>query len=164
MSSTRNFLRSLTRTALLLLAACQSARHPSWSPAQPEDASAALSTWRARANAGDADAQYTIGLLYERGALVEEDTTQAAHWYELAAAQQHPLALERLASDAPLLPARAKQVSPVTAAASLELGAPGASKDEPRAYRDQLASLRLTGHGISRDPEVAFGSWPTTGD
>jgi len=145
-----------------VLSACQTSRHPAWSPVQPDDAIAALSTWRARAHAGDADAQYTLGLLYERGFLVEEDLSSAAHWYELAAAQQHPLALDALVPEAPLRIDPADELRPIAATASLGLGGPGARSEEPGEYRDQLASLRLIGHGVSRDPEVAFCYWPTS--
>ena len=70
--------------------------------------------------------------------------------------------MERLEPDMPLRGDRADEVRPIAATASLGSAEQGAWSDEPRGYRDQLASLRLIGHGISRDPEVAFCSWPAS--
>src|SRR4029077_12377103 len=42
---------------------------------------------QAMADAGDASAQYTLGVMYERGQGVSKDETQAVSWYQRAAAQ-----------------------------------------------------------------------------
>jgi TPR repeat protein len=47
---------------------------------------------RTRAAEGDASAQYSLGLQFSRGQGAGQDLTQAAHWYRLAAEQNHPLA------------------------------------------------------------------------
>ena len=47
---------------------------------------------RARADAGDAGAQYTLGWMYEGGRGVPPDFVQAAAWYRKAAEQGHVIA------------------------------------------------------------------------
>ena len=42
---------------------------------------------RARAEAGDADAQFTLGGMYADGTGVPQDDAEAVRWYRLAAAQ-----------------------------------------------------------------------------
>src|SRR5689334_6799617 len=51
------------------------------------DFGAALKEWRPVAEAGDANAQYNIGMLYARGQGVPQDYRQAAEWYRKAAEQ-----------------------------------------------------------------------------
>ena len=46
-----------------------------------------LSELRTRARQGDADAQLMLGINYDLGDFVPEDTTEAARWFELAAKQ-----------------------------------------------------------------------------
>jgi len=43
--------------------------------------------FRASAEQGDADAQYNLALMYDRGVGVEEDDAEALKWYRLAAGQ-----------------------------------------------------------------------------
>jgi hypothetical protein len=43
--------------------------------------------WLPLAKAGDARAQYQLGVMYQRGEGVDADTTEAARWYGLAADQ-----------------------------------------------------------------------------
>ena len=42
---------------------------------------------RERANAGEAEAQWLLGLMYEKGGGVPQDLAQAAQWYRKAAEQ-----------------------------------------------------------------------------
>ena len=49
----------------------------------------ALAEWRLLAEAGDADGQFGMGLLYGNGYGVELDDFQALKWYVLAAGQGH---------------------------------------------------------------------------
>jgi len=49
-----------------------------------------------QAEAGDAEAQYLLGLAYEDEEGVEQDFTQASHWWKKAAEQGHALAQTRL--------------------------------------------------------------------
>jgi hypothetical protein len=62
------------------------------------DYARARSEWQSAADAGDADAQFGLGTLYEFGlAGLPQDYKEAAHWYELSAAQHHSEAAYRLA-------------------------------------------------------------------
>lgn len=49
----------------------------------------ALSVWRPQADAGDAEAQYFVGQIYERGLGAEPDPERAASWYRKAAEQDY---------------------------------------------------------------------------
>lgn len=68
---------------------------------------------RLAAQAGDAKAAYQLGVQSLAGSLTEPaNTLQAAHWWELAGAAGHPLALQRLLQlyqeGGPQLPASAE--------------------------------------------------------
>lgn len=52
---------------------------------------------RAKAEAGDAEAQFHLGSLYETGRLLRTNMTEAVRWYQLAAQQKFPDAQSRLA-------------------------------------------------------------------
>lgn len=52
----------------------------------------ALRDLRPLAAAGDADAQYYLGTMFQHGHGVAHDPRAAVHWYERAARQRHPLA------------------------------------------------------------------------
>src|SRR5438132_432724 len=47
----------------------------------------ALKAWRPLAEKGDADAQYSLGLLYAKGQGVGQSYSKAVHWYRQAAEQ-----------------------------------------------------------------------------
>ena len=52
------------------------------------DAAAAVAEWRNDATAGNAEAQFSLGQVFEKGADgVEADVTEAYAWFKLAAAQ-----------------------------------------------------------------------------
>ena len=51
------------------------------------DYATALREWRPLAEAGDADAQYNLGVMYDNGQGVPQDYAEAVKWYRLAAAQ-----------------------------------------------------------------------------
>ncbi len=51
------------------------------------DYAAALDAWRPLAEAGDAEAQHGLGLMYQAGRGVESDPAQAAAWFRRAAEQ-----------------------------------------------------------------------------
>ena len=55
----------------------------------PEQAKKVLATTQPRAEAGDAAAQYNLGVLYDRGLGVEQDYAKARSWYEKAAKQRY---------------------------------------------------------------------------
>ena len=56
------------------------------------DFAAALKEWQPIAEAGDANAQYNLGLLFARGQGVPQDYAKAAEWYTKAAEQGVPAA------------------------------------------------------------------------
>jgi TPR repeat protein len=53
------------------------------------DGRAALHWYQLAADQGSRDAQYELGVLYEKGTLVPEDFPQALYWYRKAANQGH---------------------------------------------------------------------------
>ena len=50
-------------------------------------------TRRAAAEKGNPEAEYQLGLLYEKGCGVEKDYAKAVHWFQKAADKNHPMAL-----------------------------------------------------------------------
>ena len=54
-----------------------------------ENYAAALREWTALAEQGDAEAQFNVGNMYDRGEGVIQDYKTAAKWYALAAEQGH---------------------------------------------------------------------------
>lgn len=65
---------------------------PAVEPSQSEPAIPELSSLRAKAAAGDADAEYQLGLIYDQGRKVDRDPAQALRWYRTAAEHGHVLA------------------------------------------------------------------------
>src|SRR5210317_344499 len=57
--------------------------------AQRNKGAAAFNLHQSKANQGVADAQFSLGLLYERGVGTSQDTKQAVNWYTKAAEQGH---------------------------------------------------------------------------
>ena len=57
----------------------------------------ALRIWTELARAGDAEAQYQLGVQYDSGRWIGKDSTQAAHWFQAAAEQNHARAQYNLA-------------------------------------------------------------------
>jgi hypothetical protein len=53
------------------------------------DYATALKKWRLLAEAGDATAQYNLGVMYAEGQGVPQDDEEAAKWFRLAAEQGH---------------------------------------------------------------------------
>jgi TPR repeat protein len=51
----------------------------------PKEPARALELLKAAANLGHHEAQYRVGLYYDRGIVVAEDSKEAAHWYSQAA-------------------------------------------------------------------------------
>lgn len=84
LSGTRGIVVVMLGTALLSTAVLPA----SAAPPDPEDAVRARQV-RAKARAGDADAQYEIGRLYAKGQGVWHNYPEAAKWYLLAAQQGH---------------------------------------------------------------------------
>ena len=61
------------------------------------DYATALKEWRPLAEAGNANAQYKLGIMYFKGQGVSKDFVEAAKWYRKAAKQGNPIAIGRLA-------------------------------------------------------------------
>ena len=61
-----------------------------------KDYPTALSLWRPLAEAGNAEAQRGLGILYDNGLAVARDKNQAVDWYRKAAAQGDAQAEYRL--------------------------------------------------------------------
>ena len=57
----------------------------------------AIAEWRPLAEAGDAEAQYKLGMMYRRGLGVAPDFRESAKWLLMAARHGHGLAQARLA-------------------------------------------------------------------
>jgi len=51
------------------------------------DYETALKEWRPLAKQGDADAQYSLGVMYHKGQGVPQDYQEAVRWFRLAAEQ-----------------------------------------------------------------------------
>lgn len=60
------------------------------------DYETALADWRPLAEAGDAEAQYLLGVCYRDGRGVPQDTAEAVVWYRRAAEQGHDVGQARL--------------------------------------------------------------------
>lgn len=63
-----------------------------------KDDAAAFGMAKALAAKGDAEAQFILGNIYRNGRGTTQSHIQAAHWYELAAEQQHARAANNLAA------------------------------------------------------------------
>jgi hypothetical protein len=51
----------------------------------PKDSQEAVRSWQRAAEQGDAEGQYNLGLLYDKGQGVPQDFIRAYMWYHLAA-------------------------------------------------------------------------------
>jgi uncharacterized protein len=103
-----------------------------------------------RAEAGDAKAEYALGLDYARGSGVQADDAQALKWF-LKSAQQHYAAGEYALSE---LYMTGRGVAENDAKA-LEWMKLAAEHGDPRAQYN-LAALYLAGRGVTKDESVAF--------
>ena len=56
------------------------------------DFATALREWRTLAEQGDILAQFSLGVMYDRGKGVPQDDAEAAKWYRKAAEQGHDMA------------------------------------------------------------------------
>ncbi len=83
----------------IVLAGCQSAPSVLGAEAIHEAVKQGdVSTVREAAESGNAEAQFFLGLMYEKGAGVEKNYKQADAWYRKAARQGHALAQNNLGS------------------------------------------------------------------
>ena len=82
----------------LPLSAISDARDPGMIAFEQQDYTSALSNWAPRATAGDLDAQFKLGYLYEHGLGTTKSTTMAKFWYSLSAHQGSAVAQHYLAT------------------------------------------------------------------
>jgi TPR repeat protein len=54
-------------------------------PDVPKDSQEAVRAWQRAAEQGDAEGQYNLGLMYDKGQGVPQDSIRAYMWYHLAA-------------------------------------------------------------------------------
>jgi TPR repeat protein len=110
------------------------------------DFAAALPLIRSAADAGHADAQYTLGTMYAFGDGVPLSKTDARHWFERAGAQNHPRALFNLG----LYHERGIGVPKDMVRALTWYRRGAAAGDAQAAYN--AGHMMLTGDGVPRDP------------
>jgi len=80
--ATASFYLSCSSTLLCALGAQEPGIKPAQLQPNPEETATSLA---ARANAGDAKAQFTLGVLYSEGRGVPEDKSKSAEWFRKAA-------------------------------------------------------------------------------
>lgn len=150
-------LRACTLVLALLPGAMHAQTDPALAAYEREDYAAAAALYGPRARAGDAEAQYRIGLMARFGWGVERDPAAAARWLQQAAAQNHPQAqaelgtMYRLGRGVPENPQEAARL--LTAAAHAGVGI--AQLSIGRMYRD--------GIGVARDLVEAYAWFSAAG-
>jgi TPR repeat protein len=122
------------------------------------DYSTALDTLLPLAEAGNAEAQTRIGFMFRTGLLGIPDFDEAARWFELAVAQDHPGALfnmglmffqfEVMPPDVPRTRFAVQEVAFERFSQAAELGHP-----EAQLY---LGHMYAEGLGVFRDPVQAY--------
>lgn len=123
-----------------------------------EDYPAAAALYAPRANAGEAEAQYRMGMMARFGWGVEKDAAAAARWLQQAAIRNHPQAqaelgtMYRLGRGVPEDPNEAARW--LTAAANAGIGM--AQLSIGRMYRD--------GVGVGRDLVEAYAWFSAAGE
>lgn len=112
----------------------------------------ALDEFRKPAERGNADAQFTVGLMYAEGQGVTRSYAEAAKWYEKAAAQNQPDALYALAK----LYVIGGGVAPDSAKA-LELYGRAEQAYPAGEKRDEVAEQRLALEAVLNEPAAGPG-------
>lgn len=125
-----------------------------WAALEAGNGAGAALAWRARAEAGDVDLQFNIGVLYEAGALGAPDPATAARWYRRAAEHGLGAAAVRLAG----LTARGAERD--AAIANLRLAA-DAGSGEARAV---LGAIYENGAGVAPDAARALALYRQAAD
>jgi Sel1 repeat len=113
------------------------------------DYTSARHIWQTLANAGDAEAEYRLGLLYDLGNGVAEDQAAAYYWYRLAAEAKLPAAEFNVA----VMDDSGRGVSRDSSAAALWY-ARAALHEHARAQYN-LGQLYATGDGVPRNLDQA---------
>lgn len=115
-----------------------------------KDYADARTIWQPLAEAGDARAQYGLGLLSANGWGVERDALATLHWYTVAAERGHPGAQYNLA----VMRDRGDGVPRDAAQAAFWYGEAARQGVSSAAYN--LALMTLAGDGLKRDPAKAM--------
>ena len=116
------------------------------------DFSSAFNEWIPMAEQGNAEAQYRVGRLYERGEGVSLEDSRAAHWYGLAAKQGHVEAQTNLG----YLYATGRGVPKDRSQASRWFRSAAEKGDD--FAQEQLAVLYELGDGVQED-QVEAARW-----
>ena len=123
-----------------------------------EDYATAAALYRPRADRGDAEAQYRLGMMLRFGWGVDKDAAAAAAMLRLAADRDHPLAqaelgtMYRLGRGVPENPQEAARLLRAAALAGVGI----AQLSIGRMYRD--------GVGVARDPVEAYAWFQLAGE
>ena len=97
-SRVRGLLVSLLIAGLATLAASSvdAGETTGWAAYKSGNYAAAYKAFLQRADAGDANAQHNLAVMYDLGQSVPQDLGQAAKWYRLAAEQGHAVSQNNL--------------------------------------------------------------------
>ena len=117
---------------------------------KPPQTAEAVSLYSAAAQGGDAELQFQLGSLYDRGMGVRPDIAQRQAWWGKAAAQGYAPALTALAQVA-----RAGDGVPKSDAEAARLYREGANRGSSEAAIE-LARALAAGRGVGRDPVEAW--------
>lgn len=153
-----NALRACTLGIAVTLAPVYAQADAARAAYEREDYNAAAALYAPRAAAGDAEAQYRMGMMARFGWGVDKDAATAARWLDEAAKQNHPQAqaelgtMYRLGRGVPEDAKRAAQL--LTAAATAGVGI--AQLSIGRMYRD--------GAGVDRDLIEAYAWFTAAGE
>ncbi len=156
---------ALAVAGLFALAGCAPVALDAPPPAAAAASTGAPARLVALAKGGDAEAQVTLGWMYEIGRGVARDPARAAEWYRRAAAQGDPLAEYALAE----LYVRGLGVPRDEAAAAALYRAAAEAGNASAQYK--LGALYETGRGVPRDYRRAAAwyaragkTWAGSGD
>jgi len=118
--------------------------------AERGDYAAAIEAWTPLAEAGDVDAQFSLGVLLDRGLGTAKDPVAAAAWYRLAAEQGSEAAQVNLG----LMYILGRGVD-MDAAAAAEWFQRAAAANVPQGLAN-LGHLYRIGRGVERDPARGY--------
>jgi uncharacterized protein len=143
--------------AWLTLAAAQAQADPAATAYEREDYAAAIALYAPRADKGDAEAQYRMGMMARFGWGTDRDAAAAARWLRKAADQNHPQAQAELGTMYRLgrgVPEDQKEAARLLRAAA-DAGVGIAQLSIGRMYRD--------GFGVPRDLVEAYAWFSAAG-
>jgi TPR repeat protein len=153
-----NALRTCTLAITLAAAPVVAQPDAALAAYEREDYTTAAALYAPRAAAGDAEAQYRMGMMARFGWGMEKDSAAAVRWLDEAARQNHPQSqaelgtMYRLGRGVPEDPKKAAQL--LTAAAGAGVGI--AQLSIGRMYRD--------GVGVDRDLVEAYAWFSAAGE